>query len=519
MITIKYYIRYIGVLSILILSTTSAFAQNSYDYLATEFQKSTNISLNSGIFSSSIFDDRIQFSKVEISYNNESGDFHRVQTGDKITNLGFSSEGSYIGKRLYMIGKFDFTQNSNKGVRFTSMLDPYRGTPYDLADSTYSNWRSQYYRAGGKIAYELVPNLLSIGVEVMTNVSRGAKQVDPRPKTNNSNIEFSPSISLSKGSHVLSIAGGYRVFKENVDLILYNSSESQKIYEFKGLGQYTYDIFSTTQRERNYNGSGINGLASYKYENGPLTLFLEGKYTNYTEEALDIEESKLKLVGRFYNNESMIKFKTQYQTQHSLNILKLHYANINQSGREIIQVFDPSESVNNWITDSEVPQRWKYSNIDMGAEYSYSLISKSKGYTPLSITALANYKENKESYDVMNTYRNFNSLYMQISPIYNLNWSKKLFSSIKVWYGYNKVSDFDANFTGREIDNQTINEMYFNYDAYIMQQSYSKIGASIEFGYNLKTVGAFVLSASFQHIKGCDNLFRNYLTSSISYNF
>ena len=520
MINKQYFFnRIIGIIVLLTAYSITATSQKRYDYLTSEFNISNNVSLNSAIFSTSIFDNKIKFSNVGINYNNQSGEYHRVQTGEKISNYGFTSNGSYIGKRIFMSGSFKFSQQSNKGVRFTSLLNPYRGTPYDLADSSYSNWKSQNYYAVGKLAYELVPNLLSFGVEVATSVARGAKQVDPRPKTNNSNIEFLPSLSLSTGAHLFSIGGGYSLFKENVDLILYNSSESQKIYELKGLGQYTYDIFSSTNRERNYNGSGLNALASYRYRKGALTLYLEGKYNNYTEEALDIEQSKLRLIGRLYNSESNLRFEGQYKGGKSLNIIKLHYNSKKLSGREIIEVYNPSETVNNWVTESEIPQRWQYSDKTYGAEYLYSLLSNSSQYAPLTILASADYKSIKESYRVMSTYREYDALYLQIAPTYNINWNSKFFTSFKLSYGLNKISNFIANYIGREESDQTINEIYFNHDAYIMQQNYNKMGVGINFGYNLKGVGAFVLSTNYQHLKANNNLFRNYFISSISYNF
>ena len=206
-------------------------------YLSKSLAKDINLSLYSPTFSSSSFDKQIAYSDVGITFRNEIGNFHRVQLAENYNSVGFMADGSYIGKRLYMVGTFDFQQEFKNKVSFTSLLNPFRGTPYDLADSTSSNWRVQNYCVNGKIAYELVPGALSLGLDGSINVARGAKQIDPRPKTNNNDIVFTPSLSFHRNGHIISIGGSYKMFKENVNLILYNSSESQKIYQLKGLGQ------------------------------------------------------------------------------------------------------------------------------------------------------------------------------------------------------------------------------------------------------------------------------------------
>ena len=66
-----------------------------------------------------------------------------------------------------------------------------------------------------------------------------------------SKIGLEPTLSFNAGgAGVFSAGFTYYSYRENSNLILYDSSVPQKLYLLKGLGQYTYEIFSTTERER-----------------------------------------------------------------------------------------------------------------------------------------------------------------------------------------------------------------------------------------------------------------------------
>ncbi len=499
---------------VILLSLVSSLS-HSQNKFSSDFKRETNLGDNN-IFSSAVFFEKLKYSEIEFSYKNENGNFHRVQSPERLNSLGFNADGSYITDRLYMIGGFSFAQKYKNGLRFTSMLDPYRGTPYDIADSTYSDWKVQEYTLNGALAYEIIDNSLSFGLEATIDVARGAKQIDPRPKTNNNSISFSPSLSYFIKGHSINFGGTYKLFKENVDLILYNTIEPQKIYLLKGLGQYTYDIFSNTQRERYYTGNGFNLMGSYGYHNNRFSLLLEAIYENYAEDAQDKENSKLRTRGRFYSDNISFNLRTQYQSENCLNSINISYNDKNYFGREIIQVFDPSEEVNDWVTDSEIPQRWIQKAQNINAIYDFYLTPESKEYASLNIRAYFDYSKHEESYKVMDTYRSYNSYNFGLRPKYSFD-HKKFLASVELDANYYIVKDFENNYTEREEDDHIIKDLFFDFDSNILAQNYLSMGGKLGGGYNLKK-GSLWLSFGYKLLKS-KNHDRNLYNVSFSYNF
>ncbi len=467
-------------------------------YFAGIQERRLNFSLSSPTFSSSAFEARPEWSEVGLYTHYETGALHRVQTGESIHSMGFSSEGSFRDGRLFLYGKFNFCQEKKNRVRFTSHLEPYRGTPYDLADTLASDWKVQNYDVAGKMAYELVPGLLSMGLEGKIEVARGAKQIDPRPRTNNNSIEFTPSLSLHAGGHVLSIGGSYDLFRENMNMILYNASEPQKLYEFKGLGQYTYSIFSTTSRDRKYGGNGLSGVLSYQYEKQGNGVFLSGKYRNYGETASDMDNGKLKDLGKFFSDQWTFQLRAHFRSSRLVQSLDLEYFLADQSGREYFQVFDPSEGVNDWVTESEFPQRFLRKTQSVSGKYGLDVLKGDGSYPVVSVELEARHDRSDEQYRVMKTFRNLETWSFGLAPQYNFFWSKRWFSSVGVEAGYRLAQHFSDHYTGRKPGSDVVEREFYAADSGVLCNDVFQVGGHWNLGWSLKNGNAFTLDLGYR---------------------
>ena len=487
-------------------------------YFHIQLYKAFTPDLHSEIASTLPFAPTLSYADIALHYTGSYGNFHRAQESSGISQLGFDAEGAIPTKNNYMSGGFHFSQDYKQNIRFNTLLNPYRGTPYQLVDSTCSKWKIQNYSMWTSLATEFINNRLAGGLRLTLDVARGAKMVDPRPRTNNSRISATPSLSLQLGKQRLSGGVEYNRFREIANIILYNTNDPQKIYALKGLGQYTYDIFSSTERERHYHGNSIAGILSYQAQLGDFGFFLNGKYQNYGEEASDMENSKPRLRGRFYDDTYKGDIQLSYKNSRWIHDFKAEYQDVNQSGREIIQVFNSDPEVNAWQTDSEAPGRWKAHNKAYKGRYNFAYLDKTSYYALFGLSASVNYSNYSETYRVMDTWRKYKTTEYSIEPYFNRLLSKKQLVTIKLTAMIHRVSDFQTAYQGREADDHLVEELLIDYDNDLLRQNYYQTGIELSYGYLLKK-STLLLTLSYNQLQSQENQKRHYPTLSFSYHF
>ena len=292
----------------------------------------------------------------------ETGTFHRAQDAETKTGVFFNADGERQVGRFRLKGDFTFRQSFENGVRFASTFDPLRAMPYVIADSTGGNWKKQDYAMWADISTPVVRGWLNAGIAMDLEVGRGAKKVDPRPQAGMCRIEIKPSLSFNCMDW-FSVSAGfiYGLYRETSNLILYDSSQPQKLYLLKGLGQYTYEVFSNTERERKYDGNTLGGSLDIRRIGRFGTFSLYGEYRNGHEKVFDIDYNKPHDRGDYYTRDFRAGFALDASREGSARwgtALKMEYCGLRHSGREFVQHFDSSPEVNSWVTDSELPGRY-----------------------------------------------------------------------------------------------------------------------------------------------------------------
>ena len=98
-------------------------------------------------------------------YTLQNGKYHRVMEGDKNKSLTLNTEGGVNIRDFYFWGRFDYARNAVKDARFNaSLIDPYRGMPYFVADTLSSDWNNQYYELEYKINFPAIGEKWLFGV-------------------------------------------------------------------------------------------------------------------------------------------------------------------------------------------------------------------------------------------------------------------------------------------------------------------------------------------------------------------
>ena len=132
------YIKY--TLGLALVLTLQANAQG-VSPAAMEQLKMQRLWLNSQNAAGMVFDDATNFSNLHVDYNQENGNFHRPQEGEKTTGIGVSSEGFMKMKNALVWGAFSFMQRNLTDAGYNaSITDPFRGMPYYIIDEHLSNW-------------------------------------------------------------------------------------------------------------------------------------------------------------------------------------------------------------------------------------------------------------------------------------------------------------------------------------------------------------------------------------------
>lgn len=234
-------------------------------------------------------DSLISLGRTELSLSNLQGDFKLVQQPEKRRQLYFGSERFQpIGKALFY-GSFSYTQQWDKNIRLSDVLDPYRGTPYLLADSIGGDWRKQLYSLKVKAATpQLFGNNLTLGLTASLNVGTGARQNDPRPLTTANEFGLAPSLTLRLNTkNHIGMSGWYGRYREELSLEVKNTSVNHYLYKFLGMGQYDLPGIFSVGASRTYNGNAYGGDAQYQYHNNGLKWLTTISYRTYKEQVSD----------------------------------------------------------------------------------------------------------------------------------------------------------------------------------------------------------------------------------------
>lgn len=302
------------------------------------------------------------YGNVVLGADFETGTFHRAQEAATGTGIFFNADGERQVGIFRLKGDFRFRQSFENDVKFASTFNPLRTMPYVIADSTGGNWQKQNYSMWADISAPIVRGRLYAGLGIDLEVGRGAKKVDPRPQAGMCDIEIKPSLSINctKG---ITLSGSfiYGLYRETSNLILYDSSQPQKLYLLKGLGQYTHEVFSSTERERKYEGNTLGGALDLRYSDRLGTISLYGEYRNGLEKVSDIDYSKPHHRGNYYTHDFRAGLSMSAPLENIEKAgaaLNFEYSGLRHSGREFVQHFDSSPEVNSWVTDSSLPGRY-----------------------------------------------------------------------------------------------------------------------------------------------------------------
>jgi hypothetical protein len=315
-------------------------------------------------------DSLLMFGRTRLGYKQEDGAFKMAQEPKKTTQFNFGTERyQKIGKMLFY-GRLSYTQQWDQTLNYSDVLNPYRGTPYILADSIGGEWQKQLYALEVKaVSPALARNKLVLGLGAALNVGTGARQNDPRPLSTNNEITLTPGLTwnVNKGS-VLGINGLYSRYREEVSLEVKNSNFNHYLYKSLGLGQLELPTTFTAGASRVYNGNKLGGDLQYQWRKADISWLTSVGFRNYEEKVSD---------GTSVPRKSGTWKQKTYQFNSSLNIdgrnllhrFSLGLQRLEDTGIEFHEFYDVTSKT--WKTLLEAA--FYFSERDQ-ASFSYTLI-------------------------------------------------------------------------------------------------------------------------------------------------
>lgn len=217
----------------------------------------------------------------------EEGDLKRPQQPTQSRNIQFLSERYQSLKNASFYGKFSFQQKWDDGIKWSDVMDPYRRSPYVVADSIGGDWKKQLYDLELKASTPLnQQRSLLLGAGLQYKVGTGARQNDPRPLTYSNEISLNPSLVWAASKRLsLGLNGNINFFKEKLSFEASNNEDIHYRYKLAGLGYY-YRVQSIAET-RFYTGKTFGGAAQVQWEGESLRFLLDAGYSRRMEDSED----------------------------------------------------------------------------------------------------------------------------------------------------------------------------------------------------------------------------------------
>lgn len=391
--------------------------QNQHSPAAFELWQAKRLWHQSTNASGSLIDNPYQYSLLNAGYLFYGGDFHRPQEGKSGSELSVHTEGVQLLKRLYTWGSFNYTQEDIAEAGYnTSLINPYRGMPYIVADTNLSQWLKQHYDLRFKVATVQSSNF-SFGLEGIYNASIGAKQRDVRTKNQLYLLQLKPGMTYSiNKSHHIGLSADFFSLKEESRNSNVNTYIDQKYYELYGLGTAVESIGSG--RTTNYTGYNFGGGIQYNYK-GDINLMVEGTYDNKKE---DVQVSFSTPKPDAMVDDTRIRGKiTLFTTKSDLtHYFSGSFSNRLIDGTQHLTQFNNAIDQRKWvIVSSSIRSKYKTTNINT----QYDLIKERSDEYSWKAGLGVSYTSVNDAYLLPHSYKKAKNL------LFNIHGKKNFFLS------------------------------------------------------------------------------------------
>lgn len=429
-----------------------------------------------------LLDKPVSYSTLDVNYEQYGGNFRRPQQASSGNSQSVHTEGNLLVNDYFLTGAFNYKRENITGAEYNaSIIDPFRGMPYIIADLNSSDWKKQHYDLSFAISTPKFNDKWSFGVEGTYQASSGAKQRDMRTQNNYYKISVTPAVVYSPTTqHHLGFNLAYYNFKEEARMSNVNNYIDQNFYELLGLG--TAISYVGKARTNNYLGDGAGGGLQYNYK-GAVNIMAS---VNYALEAEDLIYSFTSprdggTVSRHIWNAGL---SFQKEGKDYIQGLDLKLYNRNMNGIQYITERDGSTAQAGYISIFK-SIRSTYSTQRLSAKY--ELISKLNAGTSYSwkLNAGLVYEKLADEYLLPNAVKQFENMLFSLGGEKNFKISdanaSRLLIGVELGYNDNRSGKYAYN--GAHADYLIVTDLEQNDFNYLTSNYFS---ASVPITYSQK---------------------------------
>lgn len=444
---IKIYIVLPALLAVFNTSIVSAQESNTTPQRAEiDLLKYQSLWKKSGNAAGLLLDKPFQYSTLDVSYDQYGGNFRRPQQPGSGNSQSIHTEGNLLVSDYFLTGSFSYKRDNIKDAEFNaSIIDPFRGMPFIIADLNSSDWNNQHYDLRFAIATPKFKDKWSFGLKGTYQASSGAKQRDVRTANNYYKINVEPGIVFSASDeHNFGLNLAYSNFKEEARMLNVNVYFDQTYYELLGLGTAVSYVGSGRSNNNIGDGAGVGFQYNYK---GDINIMAD---VSYNLEAEDVDVSftlpreAASVLRKIWNaGLSFQKVGAEY-----IQGLDLSIYNRDMDGIQYITERDGSSAQIGYITVFK-SIRSTYSTQRLSAKYNLiSKINESSAYS-WKLNAGVVYEKLNDEYLLPNSQKQFENVLFTLGGEKNFKLSdakaSRLLVGLELGYNDNKSGKYDYN--------------------------------------------------------------------------
>ncbi|WP_294080328.1 DUF6850 family outer membrane beta-barrel protein [Proteiniphilum sp. UBA5384] len=460
-----------------------------------ELHKARSVWFDTGNSAGLVLDNLGNFGSIEAGYRMKSGDFKRVQQGDKESTLVVDTEGGRKLGETYLWGRFSYNRNTTRDSKFnTAMLDPYRGVPFFPVDPNISDWKKQDYNLEMKVSSRPFFDRYLFGLQAVYTTHTGAKQVDPRSEIYYYTINVKPGIVALLQNQELGVNFEYENMVQETRHTNSDSEVNQDVFVMKGLGNHYTSVIGGLQSLGGfkYDANKVGGELQYVHHFQALRLLAHGGYTYRVEDVIrDITKPR---------KEGSIKEKTLYgnlaMVYEGMNLHRVDFSvsSDRMSAIEYVQVLDNSFEVQQWVdVYSSIRSTYRQDDIRL----SYDFYKGTDHAYQWKVGLFTNYRANDDLYIMPESKRNIKNLYMGVNGKVNMKAGASGSWTLGADFSYKSNLDGEYHYGGVDPESIVITQ-FMTPDFVYLAQDFYKLGGAVSYftGIGNQKSGIFVKLAA-----------------------
>ncbi len=185
---------------------------------------------------------------VAVGLRHTRGQWRRPQEAERPLGAAAVADGGRPIGGWWLGGQFGYLRGEDHGVRWSSVADPYAGSPYVWADSIGGDWRRDHVTTAGTLGSPAWRGWRG-GLAVRYAIGQGSRDNDPRPLYRVRRIGVTPGVTTLLGKLRIGATATLAFEREEGELGDYSLTDPF-VFRLRGLTTFDRTGLRTADRTR-----------------------------------------------------------------------------------------------------------------------------------------------------------------------------------------------------------------------------------------------------------------------------